>query len=56
MKHDIYSIIHRLFEARDEDEFSINASVARLLEDLKEDYPELYSEVVESRFCKQNDI
>jgi hypothetical protein len=56
VKQAIYNTIHRLFEIRDEDERSINASVALWLADMKEDFPEIYNEVVEVRYCKQHDI
>jgi hypothetical protein len=55
VKQAIYNTIYNLLDALD-DERSVSEKMKWLLADLKEDFPEIYSSVLETRYCERHDI
>ena len=59
VKQAIYNTITHLLDALDNDDFTASQKRTRalwLLADLKEDFPEIYSSVLETRYCERHDI
>jgi hypothetical protein len=55
VKQAIYNTIYNLLDALD-DERPVSEKMRGVLEDLKEDFPEIYSSVLETRYCERHDI
>ena len=55
VKQAIYNTISHLLDALDDDR-PISEKMSWVLADLKEDFPEIYSSVLEARYCKRHDI
>jgi len=52
----IYNTITHLLDALDDDDRPISEKMSWVLADLKEDFPEIYSSVLETRYCERHDI
>jgi len=56
VKQAIYNTITHLLDALDDDDHPISEKMSWVLADLKEDFPEIYSSVLETRYCERHDI
>jgi hypothetical protein len=56
VKQAIYSTITHILDEVKEQRPNVSQGLLWILEDLKEDFPEIYDQVLEDRYCHEHDI